>query len=654
MCSKNISRSKQVILSVFLIFIFFSTAFSREELEIIYPKDSQLVKAVDSTFILGNVMFPSVNTSISINGTTVKVHKDGGFIAFLPIEPGWFTFNIEYSSFLSEDMPDFPHVIDPSTVDHIETKKLTVQIPEPLTPIPFDSLIVLKEIDPPNGFLNLRTGDRLEVAFQGTPDCEAYFNIPGIADSVPMAETSPRTQPYWGESVFGSGAIPDSMLIRGIYTGYYDIPPDAHADSIHLHYVIKYPSKEKIIEHFKDSTGHTSVLDAHKLDTLKKEFNCISSSYRLSINSPEFPYTVRFTDSVQTIRHGPRMGYFSIFQPEGIEALVTGSEGDWYIAQLSETQKAYINKYSVERLPRGILPPESYLSVIRLKSGDGNITLEFPLSGKHPFRVIEDDRRTIRIQLFGVTSNTDWIRYDFSDPLIDFASWQQPEPGLYELKIALTKDIWGYDSYYNGNTFYFQLNKAPENVKSLKGKTIVIDPGHSPDKGSVGPTGYTEAEANLGLALKLRDKLVSKGARVIMTRDDNSGIGLYDRPVIAKQVDADLFISMHNNALPDGVNPFVNNGTSTYYYHIHSIDLAKDILKELTQKIKLGDYGLYHGNLAVDRPTQYPAVLVETAFMILPEQEALLKTDKFRKKVADGITKGVEEFLKNYHDRNKD
>jgi len=45
--------------------------------------------------------------------------------------------------------------------------------------------------------------------------------------------------------------------------------------------------------------------------------------------------------------------------------------------------------------------------------------------------------------------------------------------------------------------------------------------------------------------------------------------------VIAKLTNADLFVSVHNNALPDGINPFTNHGVSTYYYHPHSARLAK-------------------------------------------------------------------------------
>ncbi len=126
---------------------------------------------------------------------------------------------------------------------------------------------------------------------------------------------------------------------------------------------------------------------------------------------------------------------------------------------------------------------------------------------------------------------------------------------------------------------------------------------------------------------------------------------LNDRPVIANKYHANLFVSIHNNALPDGVNPFVNNGVSTYYYHMQSIDLARDVQEHMISETGLKDYGLFYGNLAVDRPTQYPAILVECAFIILPEQEALLKTDQFRAQVARAIREGIEKYLREYDKR---
>ena len=109
-------------------------------------------------------------------------------------------------------------------------------------------------------------------------------------------------------------------------------------------------------------------------DSDKVEYN---TQQFVSINNPEYPFTVKFTDSVQIIRHGPRMGYFSIFQPEGVEALVVAKENNWYIAQLSQNQKAWIHQNSVERLPKGILPPHSYIAAVRFKSSHDKVTMTF-------------------------------------------------------------------------------------------------------------------------------------------------------------------------------------------------------------------------------------------------------------------------------------
>ena len=626
---------------------------ARDEIIIVYPKPDQQISAVDSTFILGHVPPTRGNWSyrLEINGQAVDVHADGGFIAFLPIQPGAFTFQLD--AFLVGKEPDYQSRIkspysQPSPPYSVRlSRELTVFVPKPSSTVDADTLVIAGDYKPPRGCLELRAGDRLAVAFRGTPNCRAWFSIEGVVDSVPMSESPPRLQPYWGEAVFGAGAVPDSMKIRGIYTGFYDVSDTARIDTAQVLYHLAPPSRETVIAEW---LMHVSALELHRY-LLWMQSGAVEkpSSYRVSFNNPSYPFTVRFVDSVQIVRHGPRKGYLSIFQPEGVEALVVSAEGDWYRLQLSQTQFGWVARQSVQVLVRGILPPHSYLRSIRSHAAADHVRVEFPLAGKHPFRVIEDNRRTIRVQLFGVTTDTDWIRYDFSDNLIDLATWSQPEPGLYELKLQLTSDIWGYDSYYAGNTLVFQLNRTPADVTRIRGKTIVIDPGHSRDPGAIGPTGYTEAQANLELALVLKKELRRRGARVVMTRQDDRHVALYDRPAIATANEADLFVSIHNNALPDGVNPFANNGSSTYYYHLHSMDLARSIQRELLKATGLNDYGLFHGNFAVNRPTQYPAVLVECAFMILPEQEALLKTGKFRKKVAKGIAAGIERFLKEYN-----
>ena len=638
-----------VLIPFALMAIAAATVTAETTIHIVYPRSGQTIGAVDSTFILGSVSgdFDWIRDLLEVNNQVVPVHRDGGFLAFCPLSSGPFDFTVR--AFRTTELP--------LAAGPLERKRLlaettvSVQVPSRRRSFPEDTLAIAGDYNPPSGELVLSTGDVLPVMFQGTPGMYAWFSIPGVADSVPMSEIEPRQQPYWGESVFGAGAIPDSVMLQGIYSGFMTVPESLTAVNDSIVYYLSTPPHKYIRPLISttpvDSSGDRLV----KLLALPQTVSR-SADYRVSFNHPGYPFTVRFLDSVQILRHGPRLGYFSIFQPRGAEALVVGREGDSYRLKLSRTQYAWAERNSVMALPPGTLPTPSRPTSVRTFSHVDHVLVEIGFSGRHPYRIIEDDLRSLRIQFFGVTTNTDWIRYDFADPLVDMITWFQPEEGLYELTLKLTKDVWGYDAYYSGDTFCFRLNRSPERTKTIRGKTIVLDPGHSSDPGAIGPTGLTEAKANLGIALALRTELEKKGARVVMTRDDMSHVGLYDRPVVAKLAEADLFVSIHNNALPDGVNPFVSHGVSTYYYHPHSHRLAQSIHAQMLRTTGEPDFGFYHGNLAVARPTQYPAVLVECAFMMLPEQEAMLKTDRYREKVARAITKGIESFLLDYDKAN--
>jgi N-acetylmuramoyl-L-alanine amidase len=127
---------------------------------------------------------------------------------------------------------------------------------------------------------------------------------------------------------------------------------------------------------------------------------------------------------------------------------------------------------------------------------------------------------------------------------------------------------------------------------------------------------------------------------------------LYDRPAIARAAEVDIFVSIHNNALPDGINPFINNGTSSYYYHPHSRRLARTLHPRLVRAARLSDYGQYHANFAVLRPTQYPSVLLECAFMMIPEQEEDLRDPGYQRRIAKAIAEGLEDYIESLRNEN--
>ncbi|MCG0275977.1 MAG: N-acetylmuramoyl-L-alanine amidase family protein [Thermosediminibacteraceae bacterium] len=177
----------------------------------------------------------------------------------------------------------------------------------------------------------------------------------------------------------------------------------------------------------------------------------------------------------------------------------------------------------------------------------------------------------------------------------------------------------------------------------LKGKIIVVDPGHGgTDPGAI-YSGIKEKDLNLDIALRLRRLLEEKGARVVMTRESDIYVDLYTRAGIANEVGADLFVSIHNNS---STNPSTS-GTMTLYYPTPEKEaFAKILQKAVVETVGLPNLGIVQRpNLVVTRETKMPSALVECAFMSNGKDLALLQTESFRQKVAEGILKGILNYF---------
>lgn len=599
-------------------------------LRVTYPKSNQNIAAVDSTFIFGSV---APGSSLSINGTAVKVHEDGGWLAFLPVTPGAFDFAISAEN---------NGILDTLTVP--------VKLPE-LPDYSYDSLYFLPGSFKPAMPLWVRPGEEIELAFTATPYCNAICIIANTNDTIVMKEVAPQNY-YWGRNVFQKGTLessptPDSLLIRGVYRGRL-VVPNIEDDSLQLIYSIFPPSFMQLTWMIKYAAGlQQKPLVIHDLGALPS-IKSDTSRVPIKILKPGTPMVSELIDSLTVIRTGPGKGYLCIHQPAGIQAEVAGKEGRWLKLKLSDYQFGWVPDTAVIFKNPGTVPPHSYIRRVQTINNEDKVSVVVSASARHPFRIIENlEEKSITLFIYGADSDTDWIRYDNRDSLIDHIVWFQPEPGIYGLKIYMKqKNIWGYDGYYVGSDLFFDLKKFPRWKKEVSDLRIILDPGHAPDPGAIGPTGLTEKEANLNIVLQLKKDLEREGAEVVLTRASDTLLPLYDRPKIATREKADIFISVHNNALPDGTNPFENNGFSTYYYHPHSAALAHAVQNSMSRRIKLNDFDWYYGNLAVNRPTQYPAILIECAFMMIPEQEALLKTDKFRNKLSQAIIEGIKDFLR--------
>jgi N-acetylmuramoyl-L-alanine amidase len=220
----------------------------------------------------------------------------------------------------------------------------------------------------------------------------------------------------------------------------------------------------------------------------------------------------------------------------------------------------------------------------------------------------------------------------------------------------------------------------------LKLGTIVLDAGHGgQDVGTRGPSGYFEKDLVLDVALRLGALLTQRlGSDVVYTRDDDTFIPLEQRTRIANEHKADLFLSIHANSSP--VRSV--SGVESYYLNFTTSRTALDVaarenagsghtifdLKDLIGKIALKDKieeshdfathiqnslfsisaksnaaaqnrGLKRAPFVVLIGASMPSVLAEIGFLTNPADEAMLRTEEHRQKIAEALYKGVASYI---------
>jgi N-acetylmuramoyl-L-alanine amidase len=580
-------------------------------LNVIYPRNGQAIAALDSTFIIGSV---TPGSRLTINGRPVDVYRTGGFIGWIGLTPGEFAFRLRAKN------------------DH-GTDSLDVNVKVAAnTPLPADSGARIREGSlRPQWNRTVRGGDEVSVSFDGTVGGTARFWIIGARDSLgPFPMTELRTRSLASYETYRRDELlaPDSLLsngptpARGRYHGIWKVPAQIAPETLSVRVDLR------VANGSPKSVRSTPPGRLVPVDTWT-------------------PRVVELSDSLQILRTGPRMGYFSINQPYGVRARWWGENGPWTIVQPAPGIEAWIETEKARMLPEGTPIPESVIPRITTVATDRSVRLEIGLSERLPYKITVDEHlMNATMLIYGAVSNTDWIEPDSSDDLFSNITWTQQDPRIYRIDMEFSRPLWGYDARYEDSRLILEVRRSPLKDSTLSGLVICVDPGHSADPGSVGPTGLTEKDANLRISHALKAQLESAGARVVMTRLGDEDVPLADRPGIAMAGSADLFVSVHNNAVPDGVDPRRRNGTSVYFHHPQSRDLARAVHRHARLASGLPDYGLTQANFAVIRPSQYPSILVECAFMILPEQEEMLENDAFVARLAHGIADGIAEFVR--------
>jgi N-acetylmuramoyl-L-alanine amidase len=585
-------------------------------IDVVYPDSGQTV-ATDSTFVFGSV--GSGRAQLTINGMAVAVAPNGAFLAFLPT-PADGVYRVQ------------------ATKDGARaTAERTIARPTSVAAAP--GATIQPGSAYPSGALAVPADLAVEVGFRGTPGGLAYLVLPG-GQRIPLFENMAvlDAQPARDFQTQPGAAIQRPQWAR--YEGMMPPQPLLAGDTA--------VARPRIGRGLPGETAEASVELVVAGDTAR-----MALPLSLALLDPSLPRVAIVTPPPDALHdwevrgRAHTNGPFHWFWPPGTQLRIIEQRGGMLRAQLTETLSAWVPAGDVRLLPPGSPLPFSTIGGVRFVHQPEAIDVHLPMSDALPFRVDENDD-VLTIDVYGAKSTTNFFQYGRLDPLIERAEWSQPDDDIYRVMLDLRQPIWGYTTFRAPNGDLVVRVRRPPVIDTdapLRGLRIALDAGHPPG-GAIGPTRLMEAEANLAIARALRPLLERAGAHVIMIRDDPDAVGLGDRPRMATDSNAHLLVSVHNNAFPDGVNPFANNGTSTYYYQPHAAQLARHMQRELLAELQLRDIGIGRADLALARPTWMPAVLTETMFLMLPRQEAALRDPDVHERIAHAHLRALEAFLR--------
>jgi N-acetylmuramoyl-L-alanine amidase len=172
---------------------------------------------------------------------------------------------------------------------------------------------------------------------------------------------------------------------------------------------------------------------------------------------------------------------------------------------------------------------------------------------------------------------------------------------------------------------------------------VVVDPGHGGrDPGAVGIGGIYESDIVLDISQQVASLLEEQGIQAILTREDDREVDLAPRVSLAESINANLFVSIHANAISMS-RPDVN-GIETYYYDTGAA-LAASIHNSLINATGMNDRGVRQARFYVLTRTSMPAVLVEVGFVTGQEDAARLSNSAVRSQIAAAIAQGILRYV---------
>lgn len=586
---------------------------------LVYPNtEGTATIAASSSFLIGST-YPGY--SVTVNDQKVATNKQGFFAHVVPLEKGKNRFEMKVFG------------VDGNLA---YTQSVEVARERARQSLPSASFEFAPNSFEPKDDRGLNVGEIIEFAVRATPGSQVHvllgkkqIALASIASLKARKAGTANSGINRGiEAAYGQVFQRHPAASPDLYVGLYRIEANDQFYQEHPRYVMQKAGKSQTVA---------------------------SSAAITILRQPQIAHTIH----KETItRVAPDLARLTPL-PEGVRLIVDGYQGENIRCRYAPNKHVWIKKEDLSLGDSTGPAPDSVARTIQVKEDRYGETVVIPLNQRLPF-LVEQNLKTnhLNVKVYGVLADTDWVYQapeSGNSKLIENVSWKQPEDGVYQVDIDLAGSRqWGYFADFDDNNLNLHI-KYPPAIKAiaaetseprLQGLRICLDPGHGgKETGAIGPSAVREAEINLAIALKFRDLLVAEGATVFMTRVDDVDVSLNDRVEFAKAKNVDLLISIHNNALPDGRDPNKEHGTSSYWYHPQSQELAACLKNAEAKELLFPDIGARYQNLALCRPTNMPAVLVEVGFVCNPDEYAKLISPASQQAAAQGMLKGLVNYF---------
>lgn len=331
-----------------------------------------------------------------------------------------------------------------------------------------------------------------------------------------------------------------------------------------------------------------------------------------------------------------KLGY-DIDEPEG----AFGAATDTCVKQFQQNRGLLVD---------GIVGEETWQDLVEASYALGSRTIYL----RNPY-LQGDDVKTVQLWLRTVGFNPGPIDGCYGPQSQRALKQFQCDVGLNNDGIISTETI---EAFINLRTtleinaqvdFPKHITDPQSSLAAIEEQKILLDFGHGGnDKGATGPCGLDEAAVCEDIGLRVGNLFKILGTEVIYTRGPEQGKTTARRIDLINDTEAPLVISIHMNHSTNSKA----EGSSCYYFASGNFSstegkkLANYLHHEQVSALGLKDCRVHGKNFNILRLTKIPALIIEPAFITNPKEEALLKDQSFRQKIATAIFDGLQKYFK--------